>query len=84
MTGKHRSATAKPKDRAPVSPRIYQLEITLQEVRPPVWRRVLVPEDITLLVLHRIVQHAPQHPTPPEYPRRARRGQGDTQGEPPP
>jgi len=36
---------------------IYQLKMTLCEVGPPVWRRVLVPGGYTLDRLHRIVQH---------------------------
>jgi hypothetical protein len=35
----------------------YQLKITLRDVRPPVWRRVVVP-DITLSALHEVVQCA--------------------------
>jgi hypothetical protein len=34
---------------------IYQLKITLNEVKPPVWRRVLVP-DCTLVDLHEVIQ----------------------------
>jgi hypothetical protein len=37
---------------------IYQLRITLDEVQPPVWRRVLVPGGYTLDRLHRVVQYA--------------------------
>ena len=36
--------------------RIFQLKIQLREVRPPVWRRVLVPGDIDLAELHEVVQ----------------------------
>jgi hypothetical protein len=36
--------------------RIYQLKITLEEIRPPIWRRILVTEDITLGQLHHIIQ----------------------------
>jgi hypothetical protein len=36
--------------------RIYQLKITLSRVRPPVWRRVLVPAGATLGVLHQVIQ----------------------------
>jgi hypothetical protein len=35
--------------------RIYQLKITLKDVRPPVWRRVLVP-DCPLTRLHQVIQ----------------------------
>jgi hypothetical protein len=39
-----------------VGGRLYQLKITLKDIRPPVWRRVLVSEDTILHDLHRIVQ----------------------------
>ena len=38
---------------------VYQLKITLREVsKPPVWRRVLVPADVTLRDLHGVIQQA--------------------------
>lgn len=37
---------------------IYQLRISLADVTPTVWRRVLVPGGYTLDRLHRVVQHA--------------------------
>ncbi|MFI6263992.1 plasmid pRiA4b ORF-3 family protein [Micromonospora sp. NPDC051006] len=37
---------------------IFQLRISLAGVRPPVWRRVLVPAGYTLDRLHRVIQHA--------------------------
>lgn len=37
---------------------IYQLKITLRDARPPIWRRVQVPSDITLAKLHKIIQLA--------------------------
>lgn len=43
---------------APDSRRVYQLKITLEDVRPAIWRRVLVPEDTTLVGLHRVIQAA--------------------------
>ncbi len=36
----------------------YQLRIVLKSVKPPVWRRVLVPGDITLAELHQVIQTA--------------------------
>jgi hypothetical protein len=38
--------------------RIYQLNVRLREVRPPVWRRVLVPGEMNLAELHEVVQTA--------------------------
>lgn len=35
---------------------IYQLKITLRDIRPPIWRRVQVPSDITLGQLHWVIQ----------------------------
>jgi hypothetical protein len=35
---------------------IFQLKITLRGSRPPIWRRVLVPGNVTLLQLHGILQ----------------------------
>jgi hypothetical protein len=35
---------------------IYQLKITLKDVRPPIWRRVQVPSDVTLGYLHWVIQ----------------------------
>jgi hypothetical protein len=37
---------------------IYQIKITLKGIRPPIWRRVLVRDDINLYTFHRIIQVA--------------------------
>ena len=37
---------------------IFQVKIQLRGVRPPVWRRVLVPGELTLAELHEVVQTA--------------------------
>lgn len=37
---------------------ILQLKVTLAEVEPPVWRRLLVPADMTLAKLHAALQDA--------------------------
>jgi hypothetical protein len=42
----------------PVRGTIYQLRITLQEIQPPVWRRLQVPGTTTLAQLHAIIQDA--------------------------
>ncbi len=34
----------------------YQLKITLEGAKPPIWRRILVPSNISLGELHQIVQ----------------------------
>lgn len=39
-----------------VEKKIYKLKITLLDIRPPVWRRILVPHDIRLDKLHRVLQ----------------------------
>jgi hypothetical protein len=35
---------------------VYQLKITLKDVRPPVWRRFLVASDMKLPDLHKVTQ----------------------------
>jgi len=35
---------------------IYQLKVTLDDIKPPIWRRIQVRSDITLFHLHRIIQ----------------------------
>ena len=37
---------------------IYQLKVQLKGIRPPVWRRLLVPGDMTFAELHRVLQKA--------------------------
>ncbi len=47
------------KARAAVQPSkgdVYQLKVTLSEVAPSVWRRLQVPDTITLARLHRVLQ----------------------------
>ena len=35
---------------------VYQLKVSLKDSKPPIWRRILVPEDVTLADLHIIIQ----------------------------
>ena len=37
---------------------VYQIKVTLEGSNPPIWRRLLVPGDITLGDLHNIIQTA--------------------------
>jgi hypothetical protein len=39
-----------------VEKRVYQLKVTLRDIRPPIWRRIQVISDITLFDLHGILQ----------------------------
>ncbi len=34
----------------------YQLKVTLEGARPPIWRRILVPGDLNLSQLHKVIQ----------------------------
>lgn len=36
----------------------YQLKITIEYTKPPVWRRVIVPDGITFEDLHKVIQEA--------------------------
>ena len=49
-------ATAKPQATRATG-QVYQLKITLKDIRPPIWRRVLVP-DCSLSKLHEVIQVA--------------------------
>jgi hypothetical protein len=35
---------------------VYQIKVTLKDTHPPIWRRIVVPENTTLLKLHDILQ----------------------------
>ena len=37
-------------------PDIYQMKVTLMDSKPPIWRRIQVPADITLAKLHQVLQ----------------------------
>ena len=47
-----------PESRTAAPGQVYQLKVTLCDARPPIWRRLLVPSDVTLGKLHRILQAA--------------------------
>lgn len=34
----------------------YRIKVTLQGSKPPIWRRILIPENITLYKLHQVLQ----------------------------
>jgi hypothetical protein len=42
----------------PTGPPIYQIKVTLNEIRPPIWRRLLVPGDVSFATLHEVIQVA--------------------------
>ena len=37
---------------------IYQIKVSLLHTRPPIWRRLLVPANISLAALHAVLQIA--------------------------
>ncbi|HPL16363.1 MAG TPA: plasmid pRiA4b ORF-3 family protein [Spirochaetota bacterium] len=38
------------------SDQVFQLKITLNDIKPPIWRRILVDSDVKLPDLHKIIQ----------------------------
>jgi hypothetical protein len=45
-----------PRTQPAAPPVIYQVLVTLQRIEPPIWRRLLVPSDLRLGKLHRVLQ----------------------------
>ena len=41
-----------------VAPKTLQIKVSLRDVKPPVWRRLIVPSDILLPMLHEVIQAA--------------------------
>lgn len=41
-----------------MSSTVYQIKVTLKHSKPPIWRRLLVPADVELSDLHKIIQMA--------------------------
>ena len=52
----HAAAAAPTRPVAPSADTLYELQISLRESRPAVWRRLQVPGGITLVKLHRAIQ----------------------------
>lgn len=40
------------------TPTVHQLKVTLREVKPPIWRRLLIPSSFTLGQVHNVVNEA--------------------------
>lgn len=47
-----------PRTKAPQSGHVLQLKVTLRNIRPPIWRRLLVPSNMPLSELHGVIQVA--------------------------
>ena len=58
LKGRSKTVPSKtaPMQAAPAQAAIYQIKVTLDDSKPPVWRRVLMRGDVTLAKLHDILQ----------------------------
>jgi hypothetical protein len=56
--GYHRSEVSMAATRVENPQEIYQIKVTLLGTRPPIWRRLLVPANLTLEQLHGVLQLA--------------------------
>jgi hypothetical protein len=36
--------------------KLYQIKIELEDIKPPVWRRVVIPSDMLLSDFHKVIQ----------------------------
>ena len=45
-----------PRKAPSTSSSIYQIKVTLRGIRPPIWRRVLIPSNTSLEKVHQILQ----------------------------
>lgn len=41
-----------------LSKNIYQIKISLNHIKPPIWRRIQIPEDYSFADLHQVIQDA--------------------------
>lgn len=53
---KTESESGMPSKKVPVG--AYQIKVTLKGMKPSIWRRIVVPADITLAGLHNVIQRA--------------------------
>lgn len=56
MKPNHTATQPKGKAGTPAAANVFQLKITLRYLTPPIWRRVVVPDDFTLGNLHNLIQ----------------------------
>jgi hypothetical protein len=62
LGGRRMKAARIPTKASAAPPPIYQLHIELRDLKPAIWRRVLVPQSVTLAKLPMVKFHWPTHP----------------------